>query len=107
MQWSVCVCVCVCVCDRVGSLCCQWRQGKRCIHTQTLNVEPPKLISQTCDFQFQTRDTNPALNIHAESSEGLLAVPHCRRAAGCVVGEGMRRVRRVGGLGWLPFNQLS
>ncbi len=36
-------------------------------HTQTLNVEPPKLISQTCDFQFQTRDTNPTLNIHAES----------------------------------------
>ena len=37
-------------------------------HIPTLNVEPPKLINQTCDFQFQTRDTNPALNIHAESS---------------------------------------
>lgn len=58
------------------TLCCHWRQGKGMhTHTHTLNVEPPKLISQTCDFQFQTGDTNPTLNIHAECSSGLLTVP--------------------------------
>lgn len=36
------------------------------------NVKPPKLISQTCDFQFQSADTNPALNIHA----GAAGAPH-------------------------------
>lgn len=67
-----CVCVCACVCDSPLPL----ETGEEMhthahtyvhAHVQTLNVETPKLISQTCDFQFQTGDTNPALNIHAES----------------------------------------
>lgn len=73
----------------------QWRQGCVCRDSllpletreemcaaQTRNVEPLKLISQTCDFQFQTRDTNPTLNIHAESSRGSSPVPCCRGAVG-------------------------
>lgn len=69
-------------------------------HTHAESVKPPKLISQTCDFQFQTGDTNPALNIHAESGWETLRSHAALAAVGWVGGwEGWVGQEMCGGRG--------
>lgn len=87
----VCVCTCVSVCTQEGDAFgpaegmnkhSGRQQDRECVDVRCARelpvatgdkgrdthsqVEPLKLISQTCDFQFQTRDTNPALNFYAD-----------------------------------------